>query len=41
MSELVQGGELIKRLTKLKSLTENIALNIIRQIMLGLNYLHS
>ena len=40
VSELVQGGELFKRLTKLNSFTETQAADIIHQIMLGLNYMH-
>jgi serine/threonine protein kinase len=40
VSELVKGGELFKRLTKLKSFSESQAADIIHQIMLGLNYLH-
>ena len=40
VSELVKGGELFKRLTKLKSFSEAQAADIIHQIMLGLNYLH-
>ena len=40
VSELVRGGELFKRLTKLTSFTETQAADIIHQIMLGLNYMH-
>lgn len=40
VSELVKGGELFKRLTKLNSFTETQAADIIHQIMLGLNYMH-
>ena len=40
VSELVKGGELFKRLTKLTSFTESQAADIIHQIMLGLNYMH-
>ena len=40
VSELVKGGELFKRLTKLTALTESQAADIIHQIMLGLNYMH-
>lgn len=40
VSELVKGGELFKRLTKLTSFTETQAADIIHQIMLGLNYMH-
>jgi serine/threonine protein kinase len=40
VSELVNGGELFKRLTKLIKFTETQAVDIIHQIMLGLNYMH-
>lgn len=40
VSEIVEGGELFKRLVTLESFTENQAVNIIWQVMLGLNYLH-
>ena len=40
VSELVEGGELFKRLCQLESFTEVQAVNIIQQVMLGLNYLH-
>ena len=40
VSELVKGGELFDRLTKMKNFTEQIAADIIHQVMLGLNYLH-
>jgi len=40
VSELVKGGELFKRLTKLTHFTESQAADIIHQIMLGLNYMH-
>jgi serine/threonine protein kinase len=40
VSEIVAGGELFKRLTTLESFTEGQAMNIIWQVMLGLNYLH-
>ena len=40
VSEIVEGGELFKRLCKLESFTENQAVNIVQQVMLGLNYLH-
>jgi calcium-dependent protein kinase len=40
VSEVVHGGELFKRLTKLESFSEAQAADIIHQIMLGLNYLH-
>ena len=40
VSELVMGGELFNRLTKLKSFTESQAADVISQIMLGLNYMH-
>ena len=41
VSELVKGGELFERLTKLKVFYEEDACDIVYQIMLGLNYLHS
>lgn len=40
VSEIVEGGELFKRLCQLESFTEQQAVNIIQQVMLGLNYLH-
>lgn len=40
VSEVVKGGELFKRLTKVTSFTEQQAADIIYQIMLGLNYMH-
>jgi calcium-dependent protein kinase len=40
VSELVKGGELFKRLSKVSSFTESQAVDIIHQIMLGLNYMH-
>ena len=40
VSEIVEGGELFKRLQALESFTEDQACNIVHQIMLGLNYLH-
>lgn len=40
VSELVRGGELFKRLTKLKTFNESQGADIIHQIMLGLNYMH-
>ena len=40
VSELVNGGELFKRLTKLTKFTEVQAADIVQQIMLGLNYMH-
>jgi serine/threonine protein kinase len=40
VSEIVEGGELFKRLTILESFNENQAANIVWQVMLGLNYLH-
>jgi len=40
VSEVVHGGELFKRLTKLESFSEGQGADIIHQIMLGLNYLH-
>jgi serine/threonine protein kinase len=40
VSELVKGGELFKRLVKVKCFTEDQACDIILQIMQGLNYMH-
>jgi len=40
VSEVVKGGELFKRLTKVKNFTENDAASIVYQVMLGLNYMH-
>ena len=40
VSEVVEGGELFKRLCLLESFTEDQAAEITQQIMLGLNYLH-
>ena len=40
ISELVRGGELFKRLTKVSSFTEQQAADIIYQVMRGLNYMH-
>lgn len=40
MSEVVKGGELFKRLTKMQNFTERQAADIINQVMLGLNYMH-
>lgn len=40
VSEVVEGGELFKRLCILENFTEQQAVNIIQQVMLGLNYLH-
>ena len=40
VSEVVEGGELFKRLCLLESFTEDQAAEIAQQIMLGLNYLH-
>ena len=40
VSELVRGGELFKRLTKVTSFTESQAADIVHQVMLGLNYMH-
>jgi serine/threonine protein kinase len=40
VSELVHGGELFQRLCSLESFNETQAVNIIQQVMLGLNYLH-
>ena len=40
VSEVVKGGELFNRLTRLNSFTESQAADIISQVMLGLNYMH-
>ena len=40
VSEIVEGGELFKRLQDVEFFTEKQAVNIVQQIMLGLNYLH-
>lgn len=40
VSEVVKGGELFNRLTKMTIFTETIACDIVHQIMLGLNYMH-
>ena len=40
VSEIVEGGELFKRLKEHESFSEDQAANIVHQIMLGLNYLH-
>jgi len=40
VSEIVEGGELFNRLRTLDAFTEDQAVNIIWQVMLGLNYLH-
>ena len=40
VSEIVEGGELFKRLKDHESFSEDQAVNIVHQIMLGLNYLH-
>ena len=40
VSEVVKGGELFKRLTKVNNFTECQAADIIYQVMRGLNYLH-
>ena len=40
VSEIVEGGELFKRLKEHDSFSEDQAANIVHQIMLGLNYLH-
>lgn len=40
VSEVVKGGELFKRLTKLNTFTEVQAADVIYQVMRGLNYLH-
>ena len=40
VSELLKGGQLLKRLVRMKSLTEMDVVDIVFQIMLGLNYFH-
>jgi serine/threonine protein kinase len=40
VSEVVKGGELFKRLTKVQSFTEGQAAEVVHQIMCGLNYMH-
>ena len=40
VSELVKGGELFDRLSKVTNFTEIQAADILHQVMLGLNYLH-
>ena len=40
VSEVVKGGELFKRLTKVNNFKESQAADIIYQVMRGLNYLH-
>lgn len=40
VSELVKGGELFRRLSKIKSFTESQGAGIVLQIMRGLNYMH-
>ena len=41
VSELMHGGELFDRLSKVKNFFEVDACDIVYQLMLGLNYLHS
>ena len=38
--ELITGGNLLNKLTKLKKFTENMAANVIHQLLLSLNYMH-
>ena len=40
-SELIIGGELYDRILKIKCFTEAHAAQIIKQILLALNYMHS
>lgn len=40
VSEVLNGGELFNRLSKMRNFTESQAADIISQIMLGLNYMH-
>lgn len=40
VSEVVEGGELFKRLQVVENFTEDQACDITLQIMMGLNYLH-
>jgi serine/threonine protein kinase len=41
VSELLNGGELYDRIVKLKRFSEQKAAQIINQILLALNYMHS
>jgi calcium-dependent protein kinase len=41
ISELLQGGELYYKIIQLKSFSEQDCANIVKQILLGLNYMHS
>ena len=38
--ELITGGNLLNKLTKLKKFTENMAASVIHQLLLSLNYMH-
>ena len=40
VSELVKGGQLLKRLVRMKSFSEADVVDIVFQVMLGLNYFH-
>ena len=40
-SELIVGGELYDRIIMLKTFTESHAAQIIKQLLLALNYMHS
>ena len=40
VSELLKGGQLLKRLVRMKSFTEMDVVDIVFQVMLGLNYFH-
>jgi serine/threonine protein kinase len=40
VSEVVKGGELFKRLTKVNNFNESQGADVIYQVMRGLNYLH-
>lgn len=41
VSELLSGGELYDRIVKLKRFSEQNAAQIVNQILLALNYMHS
>lgn len=39
--ELVSGGNLLEKVIEMKSMTEPLAADIINQVLLALNYMHS
>ena len=39
--ELVSGGNLLEKVIEMKTMTEPLAADIINQILLSLNYMHS